>query len=331
MTKIITVFLLSLIFHAQAWSKDFQAEEGVFQLSDGVELQYRKWSVEKPQLLVVNVHGFNDYSKSFTTLAKALVKHRQAVVYAYDQRGFGANPKPGIWPSEDRLVHDLREIVTQLRASYPTLSLVVIGESMGGAVLIRASTEAPRLPADLIILKAPAIWGAEIMPWYQRMSLEWFNAIAPNFTFTGRGVQSLGIRPTDDPAVAKDLSRDPLVIKETRVSSLFGLTKLMSQALNHPIDFSAPTLVLYGNNDKIIPPKAMCYWLSRLSLVSDKKINSLQFIIYTNGWHMLTRQLEATTVINDILAWLNSFQSIGVVSSAIRVKEAQDLVCKSSP
>ena len=258
--------MLSLIFHAQAWSKDFQAEEGVFQLSDGVELQYRKWAVEKPQLLVVNVHGFNDYSKSFTTLAIALVKHRQAVVYAYDQRGFGANPNPGIWPSEDRLVHDLREIVTQLRANYPTLSLVVIGESMGGAVLIRASTEAPRLPADLIILKAPAIWGAEIMPWYQRMSLEWFNAIAPNFTFTGRGVQSLGIRPTDDPAVAEDLSQDPLVIKKTRVSSLFGLTKLMSQALNHPINFSAPTLVLYGNNDKIIPPKAMCYWLSRLSL-----------------------------------------------------------------
>lgn len=329
MIKIITLFLVTLTFHTQAWTKDFQVEDGVFQLSDGTELQYRKWSVEKPQLLVLNVHGFNDYSKSFTTLAKALVKHRQAVVYAYDQRGFGANPKPGIWPSEDRLVHDLREIVTQLRASYPKLSLVVIGESMGGAVLIRASTEAPRLPADLIILKAPAIWGAEIMPWYQRMSLEWFNAIAPNFTFTGRGVQSLGIRPTDDPAVAKDLSRDPLVIKETRVSSLFGLTKLMSQALNHPIDFSAPTLVLYGNNDKIIPPKAMCYWLSRLSLVSDKKINSLQFIIYTNGWHMLTRQLEAATVVNDILEWLNSFQSIGVASSTLRVKEAQDLVCKA--
>jgi len=331
LTKLITVFLFALTFHTQAWSKDFLAEKGVFQLSDGVELQYRKWAVEKPQLLVVNVHGFNDYSKSFTTMAKALVKHRQAVVYAYDQRGFGANPNPGIWPSEDRLVHDLREIVTQLRANYPTLSLVVIGESMGGAVLIRASTEAPRLPADLIILKAPAIWGAEIMPWYQRISLEWFNAVASNFTFTGRGVQSLGIRPTDDPAVAEDLSQDPLVIKETRVSSLFGLTKLMSQALNHPIDFSAPTLVLYGNNDKIIPPKAMCYWLSRLSLASDEKINSLQFIIYTNGWHMLTRQLEATTVINDILAWLNSFQSIGTVSPILRVKEAQDLVCKSSP
>lgn len=77
---------------------------------------------------------------------------------------------------------------------------------MGGAVVLRASTESPGLPVSQLILKAPALWGAETMPWFQRAGLQIMNAVAPNFTFSGRGVRALGIKPTDDPEVARDLS-----------------------------------------------------------------------------------------------------------------------------
>jgi len=281
-------------------------ERGVMTLQDATPLQIRVWSAATPQRIVIGVHGFNDYSKAFDPLARKLVADLQATVYAYDQRGFGANPSPGVWPGADRLIDDLREIVDQLRDRHPGLPITVIGESMGGAVALRASTESPGLPVSQLILKAPALWGAETMPWYQRAGLQMMNAVAPNFAFSGRGVRALGIKPTDDPEVARDLSRDPLFIKETRVSSLVGVTDLMGQALHHPMSFPAPTLVLYGLNDRIIPHAPVCSWLSRLDGESSSLPGHVQFLIYPEGWHLLTRQLRAAEVIRDITQWIRS-------------------------
>jgi acylglycerol lipase len=200
----------------------------------------------------------------------------------------------------------LREVVEQLRNRHPGLPITVIGESMGGAVVLRASTESPGLPVNQLILKAPAVWGAETMPWFQRAGLQVLNAVAPNFTFSGRGVRALGIKPTDDPEVARDLSRDPLFIKETRVSSLVGVTDLMGQALHHPMSFPVPTLVLYGLNDRIIPPAPVCSWLTRLDGESSSLPEHVQFLIYPQGWHLLTRQLRGADVIRDITQWIRS-------------------------
>ena len=324
----LSLFAALAILHTSGPRAEPPPIESVLRLSDQTTLFYRQWTPGDPKIVVLGVHGFNDHSKAFAPLARALVERRQAVVYAYDQRGFGANTRPGVWAGEDRLVDDLREVAQEVKQRHPGLPLVVVGESMGGAVVLRASTERPGLTADRIILKAAAIWGAEAMPWYQRASLQWFNAIAPDFTFTGRGIQSLGIRPTDDPAVSRDLSLDPLFIKETRVSSLYGVTQLMGQALNHPIEFPVPTLVLYGLKDKIIPPQPTCYWLTRLVSIPSQSPANLRFIVYPNGWHMLTRQLEAKRVIRDIEAWIGGGESVQEATPMLETEEARAVVCR---
>lgn len=300
---------------------------GVLTLADQTQLPLRVWSHPSPKLVVLGIHGFNDYSKAFDALAKELVVKRQAVVYAYDQRGFGANPNPGIWPGGNQLLADIREVSKQLRREHPQLPLIVIGESMGGALVLRASTEPPGLEADQIVLKAPAIWGAETMPWYQRLSLNWFNTIAPDFTFTGRGLKTLGIKPTDDPEVSKALSRDPLFIKATRVSSLYGVTELMGEALHHPHHFPTPTLVLYGLNDKIITPEPTCYWLTQLDRSRAKLPGHVDFIVYPEGWHMLTRQLQSAQVIQDIAGWLLPGKPNAMTTPTLEVDEARQMVC----
>jgi alpha-beta hydrolase superfamily lysophospholipase len=313
-------------------------ERGVMALRDATPLQLRIWSAATPQRIVIGVHGFNDYSKAFDPLARSLVAELQATVYAYDQRGFGANPNPGVWPGADRLIDDLREVVERLRDRHPGLPITVIGESMGGAVVLRASTESPGLPVSQLILKAPALWGAETMPWFQRAGLQMMNAVAPNFTFSGRGLRALGIRPTDDPEVARDLSRDPLFIKETRVSSLVGVTDLMGQALHHPMSFPVPTLVLYGLNDRIIPQAPMCSWLTRLDGESSSLPDHVQFLIYPQGWHLLTRQLRAAEVIRDIRQWIRSStltqrvstwsDGVTVIAAPTTVQTARQNVCQ---
>ncbi len=57
----------------------------------------------------------------------------------------------------------------------------------------------------------------------------WIGArLMPGLTLTGRG---LGIKPSDNIAMLRALSRDPLVIKETRVDTIYGLVNLMDAAL----------------------------------------------------------------------------------------------------
>ena len=296
-----------------------------FNTTDGSTLEARVWNYSKPQHIVLGVHGFNDYSKSFERLAQYLVAETQATVYAYDQRGFGANPQPGVWPGSEELINNLRHIAAQLRERYPGLPLTVIGESMGGAVVLIAASETPGLTADQLILKAPAVWGAQSMPMYQRLSLYTMNLIAPEMSFTGRGLSSLGIRPTDDPEVSRDLSRDPLVIKATRVSSLAGLTELMGRAQTQTNLPSQRTLVLYGLRDRIIQPQPVCDWLTNLNSATPTTLKA-DFIIYKEGWHMLTRQISARETLEDIARWIQKIPQTKLQNTF----QAQQVVCNDS-
>lgn len=294
-----------------------------FQLPGDTALAARVWASPQPRHIVLGVHGFNDYSKAFDPLAQHLVAELQATVYAYDQRGFGANPQPGIWPGSDTLLADLRQVAAQLRERHPGLPLTVMGESMGGAVVLVAASEAPGLAADQLILKAPAVWGAHSMPWYQRLSLYTLNLVAPDMSFTGRGLPSLGIRPTDDPEVSRDLSRDPLFIKATRVGSLAGVTELMGRAQTQAALPPQRSLVLYGLRDRIIPAQPVCDWLTHLN-TAVPQAGTTDVVVYPEGWHLLTRQLRTREPLQDMVRWLQNTPLPRSQSTA----QAQQVVCK---
>ena len=70
----------------------------------------------------MTVHGFNDYSKAFEPLAQHLSAELGATLYACDQRGFGANPQPGVWAGSDVLLADLHHITAQVRERHPRTS-----------------------------------------------------------------------------------------------------------------------------------------------------------------------------------------------------------------
>src|SRR5277367_4385341 len=75
--------------------------------ADGARLPMRVWLPDQaPKAVVVGVHGFNDYSRSFESVGRFLSEHGIAL-YAYDQRGFGQAPNTGYWPSQKTLIDDL--------------------------------------------------------------------------------------------------------------------------------------------------------------------------------------------------------------------------------
>jgi len=267
-----------------------------FVARDGIRLPVRAWlPAGEPEAVVLGVHGFNDYSNAFAMPAETWAGLGLAT-YAYDQRSFGATVYRGQWPGAERLARDLADVVAELRARHPGKRLVLVGESMGGSVAIAAAADpAIGLPVDGTVLVAPAVWGRETMP-FGYSTVLWLSAhTLPWVRLTGRG---LGKVASDNVEMLRALSADPLVIKETRVDSIYGLVNLMDLGFEAAGDIAGPVLVLYGENDEIVPEEPT------RRMIESLPADGYRVAVYENGYHMLLRDLQRAVVHRDIAAWI---------------------------
>jgi len=277
-----------------------------FVAADGATLPLRVWLPDgPPKTVILALHGFNDYSNAFADPAKEWARHGIAT-YAYDQRGFGEAPLRGRWVGARQLASDVSAASRLLRARNPSTPLYLLGESMGGAVVISAVTGAaggPRPSADGIILVAPAVWGRTGMNALERAALWTGDQLFPDLTLAPRG---LGITPSDNVEMLRALARDKLVIKETRVDTIKGLVDLMDTALAAAPEVSAPMLFLYGGRDEIVPRAATEMWLADLPAAT---LMTRRIALYRNGYHMLLRDLEAPLVWRDVESWISDHRA----------------------
>lgn len=267
------------------------------QMADGVKLPLRVWRpAGPPRAVVLALHGFNDYSKAFEGPAQYFAK-AGIVTYAYDQRSFGDAPNRGIWPGTDGLVGDLRAAIALIQARHPDLPMVLLGESMGGAVVMAAVARRELPDVSGIVLSAPAIWSRAVMPPWQRTGLNIAAHTIPAMEFTG---SDLGKVPSDNIDMLRKLSRDPKVIKWTRVDAVYGLTNLMDEAYDAAPALRGNVLILFGDKEDILPETAMTEFEKRLPTGSC----SIRLATYKSGFHMLLRDLKAETVLRDVVAWV---------------------------
>jgi len=299
-----TTLVLALVAALDACASPHQQSAGPFDIAphfeadmfvaaDGARLPLRHWLPEgKPNAVILALHGFNDYSNAFEE-AGQYWRGRGIATYAYDQRGFGATQHAGVWPPQDSLIADVKAALGILRTTYPGRPVHVLGESMGSAILLSAAAEQP-LDADSVILAAPAVWARSTMNPFYRAAL-WLGAhLFPAMELTGRG---LGVVASDNREIILGLRRDPLVIKRTRIDTMWGLVNLMDSALKGSAELTAPALILYGANDQLIAPGPTSEMVSRLSA-------DIPVALYETGWHMLLRDRAAEIVWADIAAWI---------------------------
>ncbi len=271
---------------------------GHLRMPDGSHLPLRVWKTEgKPRVVVLALHGFNDYSNAFDAPARTLARNG-VLTYAYDQRGFGGAPHRGIWPGVQGLTADLRAASRLIKERHPDTPLVLLGESMGGSVIMAAMAEDDPPAADRVVLSAPAVWARPVMPAWQRGLLSFFAHTIRAAQFTGQG---FGKVPSDNIDMLRQLGRDPKVIKWTRVDAVYGLVNLMDAALDAAPALRGDVLILLGRNEDIIPDFAMTAFRDRLP-TNECGIRVAQ---YDSGFHMLLRDLNADRVLGDIAAWLD--------------------------
>ena len=294
-------------------------------MADGYVLPLSVWrppTSVPTRAVVLALHGLNDYRHAYADVGPYLAA-RGVVTYAYDLRGFGETVAPGVWHGGERLKQDLRAMAGLLRATHKDLPLYAMGESLGGAVILSTARDTPP-DVDGLILIAPAVWARRTMPLLQRATLWLAARLIPGKTFTGESLP-VKITPSDNKAMLAALFKDPRVIKKTRVDVLYGVAQLMDQAYVATPALSLPALILYGQHDQIIPKRPVCDLLEKLPRDHTRKWRA---VIYPNGYHMLTRDLQRETVLHDIVAWISDPRASLPSGDEILTDDSPFLFCK---
>jgi len=267
-------------------------EAEAFITRDGLRLGLSHWDAGEPRAILIALHGMNDYGNAFAGPGTWWAE-RGITTYAFDQRGHGRSPQRGIWPGNDHMIEDLADFVRAVRAAYPGTPIYVLGHSMGGAVVMTTLAEG-RADVDGAVLVAPAVWGWSTIPFPLDLAL-WTTAhTVPMLTVTG---ESLNRWPTDNIDALRAMAVDPNMLFDTRFDALYGVVSLMDRAYKEAEDVPPPVLLLYGEQDQIIPPKPVNDVIARMC--PDRRVG-----IYENGYHLLLRDLEAEIVWEDIAAFI---------------------------
>ena len=260
---------------------------------DGYKLHITSWHAEAPQAVIIAVHGMNDYAQSFDGPGNWWRDTKGITVIAYDQRGFGRNERAGLWPGNDALKSDLRDVVTATHAHYGALPVFIVGHSMGAAVVMSAAAE-ETLDVNGVVLAAPAVWGGSELPILYRLSANLAASVAPNKTLTG---ERAARQATDNIDILRAMIKDPFVIKETTIKSILGVTRIMWEAQQSAAKIGGNVFYLYGAKDEIIPVKSMAKMRARLC-------GNIRHEVYDDGWHMVLRDLQAQVVWQDVAKWM---------------------------
>jgi alpha-beta hydrolase superfamily lysophospholipase len=270
-----------------------------FRMPDGAVLPARRW-LPAPgvalQGVILALHGYTDSRDAWEVPAPAFTAAGYAI-YAPDQRGFGDAPDRGGWAGSARMVDDAAELVARLRAKYPGVPVIVLGESMGGAVALLLAAR-PGTHADAYVLESPAVWGWDQMDPAVAATLLAADAVAPGWT-PDPGRLGENIAASDNYAALERMGRDPLTLRRPSVASLRGLVDLMAAAQAASASLHGRVLILDGRRDQLVPAPATAAAWAKLP-------PGVRRAFYPNGYHLLLRDHERALVIADILSWLRN-------------------------
>lgn len=273
----------------------------VFTLADGVRLPARMWLAPaeraggRPKAVILALHGFNDSRDAWELPAPVLAADGISV-YAPDQQGFGAAPLRGRWAGSDRMVDNAAALARLVAAREPGVPLFLMGESMGGAVLMALAARPEPLPVAGYVLLAPAVWSRDQMSPVLTASLWAAATLAPDWQLTGQTLP-LKISASDNRAALYRLAYDPLTVRATRTGTLRGLVDLMSRAQDAAPRVHGRMLVTYGGRDQLVPARSTAATWAMLPA-------DVRRSFYPAGYHLLMRDLNRQAVIEDVASWI---------------------------
>ncbi|MBC7997803.1 MAG: alpha/beta fold hydrolase [Leptolyngbya sp.] len=264
-----------------------------------IKVPHRAWiPVNKPREILLCVHGLGFSSESFEEFGKTMAANGFAV-YAVDVRGFGAwlKKREGNVVDFEGCLNDIEAALKNLRKAYPGTPIFLVGESMGGAIALRATSRYPQL-VDALISSVPsseryANWGTQLKVGYKYIE----NKDKPVDLST-----TVVERSTANKSLQKKLEND----KSNRMEISPKELKQFNEFMKGNYDAAAliektPVLMLAGFKDKLVKPEGTIDLFNGLT-TQDKLL-----MVVGDGEHLLLEENQLTDQLTGMLTvWIRN-------------------------
>ena len=252
-------------------------------------------ATDKPKAIMLCVHGLGLHSGHFKDFGAAM-NARNVNVIAMDVRGFGA------WSSVsgkndidlDGAIHDLVTIARFARRMNPGVPIFLLGESMGGAIVLHTAAKYPDT-VDGVISSVP--------------SADRYNSVET----VGKFVWHMLINRNKDYDVSSDIisrvsekehlrsdwEADRFARFKMAPLQLVAFDKFMKENLRIAANMKSPALVTQGDRDQLVRPDSTIKLFRALG-TGDKNL-----VLLGNGEHLIFEAGQFSPVLVDsIMGWI---------------------------
>jgi alpha-beta hydrolase superfamily lysophospholipase len=267
--------------------------QGRFEGAGGVSLFRQRWRpAGHTRAALLNIHGLGDHSGLYPTLVDHCMT-RGFVLHSHDLRGNGRSPGQRAYVERwEEYREDLARFVDLVRAEEPALPLYLLGNSLGGLIVLDYALHRPDGLRGVIAVSPPlGRLGvpAPLLALGRVLSRVW-----PRFSIrTGMDLSGLA----RDPAVVETVLADPLFHRVTaRLSTevVAAIGRVQEGAPRFPL----PLLVLHGSADRMVPPDGSRRFVPRVGH-PDHELRE-----YPGAYHVLFADLDRERVLADLERWI---------------------------
>lgn len=247
----------------------------------------------EPRAVVVSLHGLGDHSGLYPMIAEAFVP-RGIAVYAPDLRGNGRSPgSRGHIDAWGDLREDLRCLVRLVRTEAPGVPLFLLGNSLGGLVVLDYASHHPGEVRGVVALAPPL--GALGVPAPLLALGRVLSRVWPRFSLeTGMDLGGL----SRDPAAVEEVLTDPLFHRRGTARLSTEVTGTIARVQEGAPDFPVPLLVVHGDADRMVPPDGSRRFVARAGQ-RDKRLLEIP-----GAYHALLADLDRERVLVSIGDWI---------------------------
>jgi pimeloyl-ACP methyl ester carboxylesterase len=202
----------------------------------GAEIFYETWGeVQGPWVMLVNGHTRS--ATDFRLFARFLTERGYRVL-AFDNRGAGKTESEPDFSIDD-IVEDARALLSEVGAEHTHL----LGISFGGAVSMTFARRFPQMTRSLVLVSTASYFAHAQLAKRPPMT-EYFS---PRFAQVNPLLYRTLTKETDN--AFADKRREEGTRAQARAIARFDARKWVSE-------IEVPTLIVHGEDDRIIPPEA---------------------------------------------------------------------------
>lgn len=262
----------------------------------GVPIVYDVWTPDvPPRAVVILAHGFGEHARRYDHVTQRLGE-AGLITYALDHRGHGRSGGKRVMVRDvSEFTNDFDTLVGIATRENPGLTRIVLGHSMGGAIVFAYGVERPD-NYDLMVLSAPAIAAQDMVPRVVALAAKVLGVLTP-----GLPVEALDFNAISrDPEVVNAYNTDPLVYHGKVPAGLGRALLQVGETMPQRAPaLTTPLLVVHGTGDSLVPIEG-----SR-RLVDCVGSADVELKEYAGLFHEVFNEPEQAQVLDDVVSWLN--------------------------